>query len=378
MKLIKLHIIAFDVPFPPDYGGVFDIFYKIQSLAIAGCEIYLHCFQYGREESLELNKYCKEVWYYPRITGFKGFKIGQPYIVSSRKNNLLLQRLLSIDCPILFEGVHSTFYLNHPELRNRFKIIRIHNLEYDYYKQLYYKTNKLIEKLFFKRESIVLKKAEHNLYKANAFWALSLKDHEYFKRFYPVAQHTFIPPFHNNFQITITPGTGTYCLYHGNLSHPENKEAALFLLQNIFNKINTPIFIAGKNPDNELKKVCANLPNCKLIANPDAETMNDLILNAQINILPTFQKSGMKLKLLNALFAGRHIIVNENMLYGTTLHNICNIANTPDNVINTIDKLFNKPFLNNDILFRERELFNYFNTISADKIMSLLSDINTK
>ncbi len=378
MRLIKLHIIAFDVPFPPDYGGVIDIFYKIKSLAISGCEIYLHCFQYGRDESLELNKYCKEVWYYPRITGYTGFKLGQPYIVSSRKNNLLLQRLLSIDCPILFEGVHTTFYLNHPELRNRFKIIRIHNLEYDYYKQLYYKTNKLIEKLFFIRESIVLKKAEHNLYNANAFWALSLKDHEYFKRLYPKAQNMFIPPFHNNNQISIIPGIGSYCLYHGNLSHPENKEAALFLLRNVFNKINTPIIIAGKNPGSEIINACNKLTNCNLIANPDADKMNYLIINAQINILPTFQKSGMKLKLLNALFAGRHIIVNENMLYGTTLHSICKIANTAADFIDTIYELFNKPFLNNDILFREKELFAYFNNTNADKIRSLLSVINTK
>lgn len=42
--ITKLHIVAFDVPYPPDYGGVIDIFYKLKSLNDAGCKIYFHCF----------------------------------------------------------------------------------------------------------------------------------------------------------------------------------------------------------------------------------------------------------------------------------------------------------------------------------------------
>ncbi len=39
---LHLHIIAFDIPFPPDYGGVIDVYYKIKTLSEAGVRIHLH------------------------------------------------------------------------------------------------------------------------------------------------------------------------------------------------------------------------------------------------------------------------------------------------------------------------------------------------
>ena len=108
MQPAKLHIVSYDVPYPPDYGGAIDLFYKIKSLSEAGCEIYLHCYEYGRGHTSELEKYCKAVWFYPRKTGWKGISLSLPYIVYSRRDKALLQRLQEIDAPILFEGIHTT------------------------------------------------------------------------------------------------------------------------------------------------------------------------------------------------------------------------------------------------------------------------------
>ena len=51
----NLHVISFDIPWPVNYGGVIDVFYKITALAGLGVKIHLHCFEYGRKESKELN-----------------------------------------------------------------------------------------------------------------------------------------------------------------------------------------------------------------------------------------------------------------------------------------------------------------------------------
>ena len=67
-----LHIICHDVPWPADYGGVVDLFYKIKALHEEGIKIKLHCFDYGRGKQNELNKYCEEVNYYERARGWKG------------------------------------------------------------------------------------------------------------------------------------------------------------------------------------------------------------------------------------------------------------------------------------------------------------------
>lgn len=42
-KLDKhLNIVAFDNPYPPTYGGVIDVYYKLKSLAETGLKIHLH------------------------------------------------------------------------------------------------------------------------------------------------------------------------------------------------------------------------------------------------------------------------------------------------------------------------------------------------
>ena len=40
ISIKKLHIVSFDVPFPPNYGGVIDVFYKLIELKKLGVEIH--------------------------------------------------------------------------------------------------------------------------------------------------------------------------------------------------------------------------------------------------------------------------------------------------------------------------------------------------
>src|SRR5436190_4283124 len=88
-----LHIISLNVPYPVDYGGVYDLFYKLPALKQQGIKIHLHCFEYGRGEQPALNEYCEKVYYYKRLSGLSGLSLHLPYIVASRKNEKLLQRL---------------------------------------------------------------------------------------------------------------------------------------------------------------------------------------------------------------------------------------------------------------------------------------------
>ena len=51
-----IHIVSFNVPYPADYGGVIDVYYKLKALAALGIRVHLHCYQYGRAASPELDK----------------------------------------------------------------------------------------------------------------------------------------------------------------------------------------------------------------------------------------------------------------------------------------------------------------------------------
>ena len=59
-----LHVVALNIPWPANYGGVIDIYYKIKALHECGVKIILHCFEYERPHAAELEAICKEVHYY--------------------------------------------------------------------------------------------------------------------------------------------------------------------------------------------------------------------------------------------------------------------------------------------------------------------------
>ena len=368
----KLHIVSFDVPYPPDYGGIIDVYYKLKSLHKAGAEIYLHCFEYGRGMAPELEKYCKEVHYYKRTMGIKGISATLPYIVNSRKSDELLKRLTETEAPILFEGLHTTFYLSHASLKNRFKAVRTHNIEHEYYLQLAAKEQSFLKRRYYKTEAALLKKYETSLHHASALLAISLADREYLRTHYPDIKNYFVPAFHPYDSVNSLTGTGDYCLYHGNLSHPENREAVFFLLNKVIPHVNAPFIIAGKNPEEDLIAACRNLPNCKIIPNPEEATIRDLVAEAHIHVLPTFQQTGMKLKLLAALYGGRHVLVNEGMLYGTGLNNACSIADSGGQFISKINELMQQPFTEQDIRSRTTQLQPYDKANNAAELMKIL------
>ena len=106
----KLHIVSFAVPYPPDYGGVIDVFYKIKKLHSLGVSIVLHVFQYDGRQSAELEKYCDQVYYYPRSRQLSDQFAITPFIVKSRSDSAVLENLLGDDAPILFEGLNTTLY----------------------------------------------------------------------------------------------------------------------------------------------------------------------------------------------------------------------------------------------------------------------------
>ena len=126
-----LHVIALNIPYPPNYGGVIDIYYKLLALHRLGVRLILHCYEYERPRAPELERICAEVHYYPRRTGLLANLTLEPYNVAGRRNERLVQRLLQDDAPILFEGLHTCFCIDDPRLAGRVKVFRSCNIEHD-------------------------------------------------------------------------------------------------------------------------------------------------------------------------------------------------------------------------------------------------------
>ena len=364
----NIHIISFNIPYPADYGGVIDVFYKLKALADQGIKVHLHCYQYGRPTSEVLENICHKVYYYKRKIYKDPIFTRQPYIVATRNTTEILQNLLKDDYPILFEGLHCCHYLAHPELQSRNKIVRMHNIEHVYYRSLARIEKNVFKKYFFYTEAERLKTFERVLTNAGTIAAISPDDYHNLRKKYDNV--TYLPVFHGNSEVKILPGMGEFAFYHGNLGVGENNEAALYLVKDVFKNLDYPLIIAGMNPSKELKKAVEECPHINLLSKAGTSEINNLIQTAHINILPTFQSTGMKLKLINVLYQGRHCVVNDKMVHNTGLEAMTHIANSPADMRAMIEKLSNVSFTDHEIENRKTTLYRTFdNQLNATKLI---------
>jgi hypothetical protein len=337
-----VHLVSFNVPYPPDYGGIMDVFYKIVTLKRQGVGVILHCFSYGRSRSRTLERECLRVHYYRRDLNLFHLFSREPFIVLSRKNDMLLKDLQADNQPVIFEGLHTTYYIDHPSLQGRIIMVRTHNIEHTYYRNLAHNEKNPFRKLYFLTEAKKLERYEPRL--ASASWLLSISpgDTEYFSSRYGNAM--FVGPFHPGFGGSSSNGRGDYVLLHGDLSTAENNAAALYILKNVVPHWKYRTVLAGKRPSPELSEAAAALSHVKVIPNPSMKEMEDLVANAQVCLLNASQPTGMKLKLINSLWSGRHVISSPAVVSGTGLGRLCHVAANPGEWISLTDSLMTTDF----------------------------------
>ena len=368
-----LNIVSFAIPYPPNYGGVIDVYHKLAALKKEGVKIHLHCFAYDRKPATQLEELCETIHYYPRKTGLQSVFSLKPYIVESRISDELLRNLCTNDYPVIFEGLHTCYYLPHSSLEGRTLIYRESNIEHDYYRHLARAEKNPFVKLYMLQEALKLKAYQRVLKHASAMLAVSQHDASYLHSVFPSQKVVYLPSFHGNHSVQSLAGSGSYALYHGNLTVAENLKAAEYLVKEVFNDIDIPLRIAGLNPPKSLKKLVDRYGNISLIASPDEDKMNELLGEAHVNVMVTFQPTGLKLKLLNTLYNGRHVLVNPDMLAGTGLDSLCEIAGDALSLKASLLHLFSEPFETGKIHQRESLLSqHYSDEANAKKLLEVV------
>lgn len=358
-----LHIVSFDIPYPANYGGAMDVFYKIRALHEAGIHIILHCHYKGElrhEQALE--QLCEQVYYYPRRTTIWQNFYALPYAVKSRSTEPLLTNLLKDDYPILFEGLVCCQLLMHHALQARKCFFRECNIEHDYYRALGKATSSVWKKIYFYFEAQKLQAFERKcLPFAKGIFAVAHQDEQHFANMFPTIPVVYIPSFHAEDRAEYETDHGEYILYHGNLGVAENNKAATHIITRIAPQLpDIPFVIAGLHPSKDLKALAAKQPNIFLVDSPSEEGMKQLIMDAQIHLLMTFQGTGLKLKLLHVLYLGRHVIVNPDMVVGTELGQLCQIGQADADIVRLCRDYFRLPYTQSDATERESLLHNLF------------------
>lgn len=363
----QLNIVSFDVPYPPNYGGVIDVFYKIKALFNLGIKIHLHVFEYGRKQSNELEKYCESVTYYKRSKAISHIFSLSPYIVSTRKSNRLVNNLNKNGFPTLFDGLHTTANMNTISSKC---YVRTHNIEHLLYYGHAKSEKNIFKKLFFYIEGFKLKLYEKTLQKADGIFTISPIEQTYFLAKY--GQKTrYVPVFHNDIFRKDISKKSNKVLWHGNLNVSDNVKTAETLIT-IFKNTSISLIIASSFEKSSIISKINQYQNIEFVNTEKEGVLENLLETAQVNILLTYQQTGIKLKLLYSLYKGKFIVANDKMIDDTGLERLCKRANSHEEILNTTKQLLTATFNEDNIEERKQILEQFSTEKSAQKIIDTI------
>ncbi len=361
-----LHIVSFDNPYPPVYGGIVEVFHKLKPLHEQGISIHLHCFTNQIPDDYhELQQVTSKVYFYRNAKKSFDFLSYLPFSVRSRNSRELLVNLEKIPGPILFEGLKTAYLVHKDLLPDRRKFLRLHNVEHHYFAGIAQSESSSFRKWAYKAEAIKFASFEDVIQKFDKVFALSQFENDYTNKKF--GNSVYIPVFHGNDEVLPLEGTGKYALYHGDLRMSDNIRAVRTLIR-IFNKIpDMDLVIASGGSEKLVKRLIGKAGNIsfKLISNFD--DLQRLLVDAHVNVVLSYQKSGTKLKLMASLFNSRHCIINDNIIDDPAVSALCEMANSDEDIAAAIKRLKNLPY--RDFEQRREVLENHMNDFNNARLI---------
>jgi glycosyltransferase involved in cell wall biosynthesis len=371
-----LDIVTFATPYPPHYGGAIDVYYKLRAGAEAGLHYTLHCFTYGKYgREAHLDQLADAVYYYKRRPRL-GCLLGKsPYIVCSRARRALLRRLAAGSGPILFEGLHTTAFARHRDLAHRPMILRMHNVEWKYYRHLADTAQRWDHKLYYRTESRRLRRYEASVMRhMDAILAISAAEEQYFAERHQ--RVLYLPAFHPFDQPDIKPGTGDYALWHGDLTIEDNVKGVLRIAPACA-KSGLRLIIAGRAPSPVHEKKLRSLKNIELRMDVSTDEMTGLMQNAQVHVVESSNPAGFKIKLLAALFTGRHVVARDHLL-DPQLGTVAYAFSNEQQLLNIMHQIAHVPADRSLLAKRKSVLLPRFSNLhNARQVVHLMDEFTT-
>ncbi|GEJ44982.1 hypothetical protein CRS_15900 [Chryseobacterium sp. ON_d1] len=320
----ELHIISFNYPYPPSYGGIIDVYYKIKALSDLRIRIHLHCFidQIPETVDPEVKEITETIFFYKKKRNPLLYFSGIPFAAAIRDSDLLLKNLEKIKAPILFEGLQTTYIAKFLKDKEYQLYLRYHNNESEYYKGLSLSEKNIFKKIIYKIESLKYSGYQKKLLKKfEAVFCLSEKEYHEVESY--SANAHLIHIFHGNESVKILDTKGKYFLFHGDLTTADNKRALNETIDLFKTLPQYHLVVASDRASEDIKRKISTVENISLAPIQTNENLHRLLKDAQANILISYQNSGTKVKLFNTLYNSRFVIINGNITDDSVLMNLC-------------------------------------------------------
>jgi len=211
---------------------------------------------------------------------------------------------------IQLEGLYLTPYVNTIKQHSNAKIIlRSHNIEHKIWEYLAQNCKSILKKWYLKKLAKQLKKYElAYINKTDAIITITENDYQFYKKNNCCVQLTFISIGFKEVKIVKGKNLNTVG-FLGSLDWKPNIEGVTWFINKVWPKIisknpSSILYIAGRKTPNWLKKMESS--NIKIIG--EVNNAHEFIQSKNVIISPLFSGSGIRVKLIEAMFLKKAIV----------------------------------------------------------------------
>lgn len=362
MEKIKILQVSNRVPWPLNEGGNIGIYNYTKAYRELGHDVTLYCLDAQKhntpikEASSELSKYAK-LYIHPIDTdinledAIKHLVKNKSYNVSRFYNTIFEEELTKLLSKESFDLVQLEGTFVGPYISSIRKVhkgllsLRMHNVEFEIWQRLAQNEKNPLKKLYLNILAKQLKKYESKIIRqVDTIVPVTDQDQTKFSKLYPEGIFKTIPAGINLNTWEFSPSKTTNRWYHiGSMEWHANAEAIDWYIENIHpliikNNTDYSLNLAGKGIDIALFEL---IPQVNVTEN--VNNAYDFVNSNDVCIVPLKSGSGIRLKILEAMAAGKLVITTtigaQGINYINQKHLL--IADTPTEFLSIFKKLNN-------------------------------------
>lgn len=395
MKILQ---ISNRVPWPLNEGGTIGIYNYTRAYSELGHEVTLYCldgFKHNTpvaEAQRELGKYAKTL-IHPIDTDIKwdeailhlirneSYNVSRFYNATFEKEIETLLQSEEYDV-VQLEGTFAAPYI--AAVRKHHKSLlamRMHNVEYEIWERLASIETNPLKKIYLNLLAKQLKKYETKVVnEVDVIATVTNDDAEKFKQLHPKGNYIIIPAGIDLREWTYSPSESITSWYHiGSMEWHGNIDAVDWFLKEVHRRLleideDYKLELAGKSID---KSEYQNIPRLNVHSN--VPRAYDFVNECDVCVVPLRSGSGIRLKILEAMAAGKLVVSTtigaQGIEYVANEHLL--IADTPAQYLVVYNKLKNGEIDYKTIVQNARKLVedHYSTEALASKQLSYYQSI---
>jgi polysaccharide biosynthesis protein PslH len=333
-------LVAMDFPYPPGHGAAVDMWTRLLVLKEMGYRVDLLATvnEMPNPDFIRtVREHVGNLWIVGRRRTLRSFLSFLPFQVRSRMDlqNIHLDRPYGA---IVLESEYVAAFLKNPAARHAKLILRVHNDQVGYFRELAEGTRSWAKKLYYYSESLRFRCFSTRVIRTcDLLWFIS--DRERLEHVRNNPQHKsksyFVPTQVNPETLRPFVAGGRTALFIGTLTITHNTDAVAWFIKEVhplLSELEGYAFqIAGRTAGQPVPLLKQLVQQNNVLLEEDPGVLDCLYQNAAVFVNPVVCGAGVKIKLIQALAAGVPVVSTSMGMEGTGLEPSIHllVADTP-------------------------------------------------